>query len=135
MQNITGIYICFLLILISIGFVYCCNTILLTRRSFKVCHGIQDVREWSPKNFRVSLSRKMWSKTFILLLDKLNHFLKIKLFPVVLGLLKHCFVHKKILYRVIKKDKTRAIQLKTFFYSAIYNTATGYVLWVYLTDI
>jgi hypothetical protein len=28
-----------------------------------------------------------------------------------------------------------AIQLRTFFYSAIYNTATGYVLWVYLTDI
>jgi hypothetical protein len=27
-----------------------------------------------------------------------------------------------------------AIQLRTFFYSAIYNTATGYVLWVYLTD-
>jgi hypothetical protein len=28
-----------------------------------------------------------------------------------------------------------AIQLRTFFYSAIYNTVTGYVLWVYLTDI
>jgi hypothetical protein len=28
-----------------------------------------------------------------------------------------------------------AIQLTTFFYSVIYNTATGYVLWVYLTDI
>jgi hypothetical protein len=28
-----------------------------------------------------------------------------------------------------------AIQLRTFFYSAVYNTATGYVLWVYLTDI
>jgi hypothetical protein len=28
-----------------------------------------------------------------------------------------------------------AIQLRIFFYSAIYNTATGYVLWVYLTDI
>jgi hypothetical protein len=28
-----------------------------------------------------------------------------------------------------------AIQLRTFFYSAIYNTATGYVLWVYLTVI
>jgi hypothetical protein len=28
-----------------------------------------------------------------------------------------------------------AIQLRTFFYSAIYNTATGYVLWIYLTDI
>jgi hypothetical protein len=28
-----------------------------------------------------------------------------------------------------------AIQLRTFFYSAIYNTATGYVLWVYLADI
>jgi hypothetical protein len=27
-----------------------------------------------------------------------------------------------------------AIQLRTIFYSAIYNTATGYVLWVYLTD-
>jgi hypothetical protein len=26
-----------------------------------------------------------------------------------------------------------AIQLRTFFYSVIYNTATGYVLWVYLT--
>jgi hypothetical protein len=26
------------------------------------------------------------------------------------------------------------IQLRTFFYSAIYNTAIGYVLWVYLTD-
>jgi hypothetical protein len=59
---------------------------------------IQGVREWSPKNFRVSLSGKMWSKTFIPLLDKLNRFLKIKLFPVVLGLLKYCFVHEKILY-------------------------------------
>jgi hypothetical protein len=57
---------------------------------------IQGVREWSPKNFRVSLSGKMWSKTFIPLLDKLNRFLKIKLFPVVLGLLKYCFVHEKI---------------------------------------
>jgi hypothetical protein len=28
-----------------------------------------------------------------------------------------------------------AIQLRTIFYSAIYNTATGYVLLVYLTDI
>jgi hypothetical protein len=28
-----------------------------------------------------------------------------------------------------------AIQLTTFFYSAIYNTATRYVLLVYLTDI
>jgi hypothetical protein len=28
-----------------------------------------------------------------------------------------------------------AKQLRTFFYSAIYNTATGYVLWVCLTDI
>jgi hypothetical protein len=28
-----------------------------------------------------------------------------------------------------------AIQLRHIFYSAIYNTATGYVLWVYLTDI
>jgi hypothetical protein len=28
-----------------------------------------------------------------------------------------------------------AIPLRTFFYSAIYNTATGYVLWVYLIDI
>jgi hypothetical protein len=28
-----------------------------------------------------------------------------------------------------------AIQLRFFFYSAIYNTATRYVLWVYLTDI
>jgi hypothetical protein len=28
-----------------------------------------------------------------------------------------------------------AIQLRTFFYSAICNTATGYVLWVNLTDI
>jgi hypothetical protein len=26
---------------------------------------IQGVREWSPENFRVSLSGKMWSKTFI----------------------------------------------------------------------
>jgi hypothetical protein len=58
---------------------------------------IRGVREWSPKNFRVSLSRKMWSKTFIPLLDKLNRFLKIKLFRVVLGLLKYCFVHEKIL--------------------------------------
>jgi hypothetical protein len=32
------------------------------------------------------------------LLDKLNHFLKIKLFPVVLGLLKYCFEHEKILH-------------------------------------
>jgi hypothetical protein len=37
---------------------------------------MQGVREWFPKNFRVSLSEKMWSKTF----------LKIKLFPAVLGL-------------------------------------------------
>jgi hypothetical protein len=28
-----------------------------------------------------------------------------------------------------------AIQLRTCFYSATYNTATGYVLWVYLIDI
>jgi hypothetical protein len=28
-----------------------------------------------------------------------------------------------------------AIQLRTLFYSAIYNTAFGYVLWIYLTDI
>jgi hypothetical protein len=28
-----------------------------------------------------------------------------------------------------------AIQLRTFFYSAIYNTSTGCVLLVYLTDI
>jgi hypothetical protein len=28
-----------------------------------------------------------------------------------------------------------AIQLRTFFYSAIYNTAFEYVLWIYLTDI
>jgi hypothetical protein len=28
-----------------------------------------------------------------------------------------------------------AIQLRKCFYSAVYNTATGYVLWVYLTDI
>jgi hypothetical protein len=27
------------------------------------------------------------------------------------------------------------LQLRKFFYSAIYNTATGYVLWIYLTDI
>jgi hypothetical protein len=60
---------------------------------------IQGVKEWSPKNFRESLSGKMWSKTFISFLDKLNRFLKIKLFPAVLGLLKYCFVHeKKILY-------------------------------------
>jgi hypothetical protein len=64
-------------------------------------YNIQDVREWSPKNCRVSLSGKMWSKTFIPLLDKLNRFLKIKLFPVVLRLLEYCFVHEKILYVLI----------------------------------
>jgi hypothetical protein len=56
---------------------------------------IQGVREWFPKNFRVSLSGKMWSKTFIRFLDKLKRFLKIKLFPAVLGVLKYCFVHEK----------------------------------------
>jgi hypothetical protein len=56
---------------------------------------IQGVREWSPKNFRVSLSGKTWAKTFIRFLDKLNRFLKIKLFPAVLGLLKYCFVHEQ----------------------------------------
>jgi hypothetical protein len=30
---------------------------------------IQGVREWSPENFRVSLSGKMWSKTFIPFLE------------------------------------------------------------------
>jgi hypothetical protein len=60
---------------------------------------IQGVREWSPKNFRVSLSGKMWAKTFIRFLDKLNRFLKIKLFPAVLGLLKYCFVHEKKSYK------------------------------------
>jgi hypothetical protein len=57
---------------------------------------IQGVREWSPKNFRVSLLEKMWSKTFIPFLDRLNRFLKIKLFPAVLGLLKYCFVQEKM---------------------------------------
>jgi hypothetical protein len=57
---------------------------------------IQGVREWSPKNFRVSLSGKIWPKTFIAFLDKLNRFLKIKLFPALLGLLKYCFLHEKI---------------------------------------
>jgi hypothetical protein len=57
---------------------------------------IQGVREWSPKNFRVSLSGR---KTFIRFLDKLNRFLKIKLFPAVLGLLKYCFVHEKKSYK------------------------------------
>jgi hypothetical protein len=30
--------------------------------------------------------------------ERFNCFLKIKLFPVVLGLLKYCFVHEKILH-------------------------------------
>jgi hypothetical protein len=34
-------------------------------------------------------------------------------------------------YRVIKD--CLSWQLRTFFYSAVYNTAAGYVLWVYLT--
>jgi hypothetical protein len=64
-------------------------------QTFNVCflhchiinfHVIQSVREWSPKNFRVSLSGKIWSKTFIPFLDKINRFLKIKLFPAVFGL-------------------------------------------------
>jgi hypothetical protein len=57
---------------------------------------IQGVREWSPKNFRVSLLEKMWPKTFITFLHKLNRFLKIKLFPGVLGLLKYCFIQEKM---------------------------------------
>jgi hypothetical protein len=67
-------------------------------QNYFVISTIQGVREWSPENFRVSLSGKMWSKTFIPFLDKLNRFLKMKLFPAVLGLLKYCFVHEKILY-------------------------------------
>jgi hypothetical protein len=51
---------------------------------------IQGFREWSPKNFRMNLSGKIWSNTFIQFLDKLNRFLKIKLFLAVLGLLKYC---------------------------------------------
>jgi hypothetical protein len=45
----------------------------------------------------------MWAKTFIGFLDKLNRFLKIKLFPAVLGLLKYCFVHEKksFLYTIL----------------------------------
>jgi hypothetical protein len=61
----------------------------------KISGDIQSVREWFPKNFRVSLSGKMWSKTFTPFLDKLNRFLKINLFPAVLGLLKYCFVQEK----------------------------------------
>jgi hypothetical protein len=61
---------------------------------FQVIHYIQGVREWSPKNFRVSVSGKMWSNTFIPFLDKLHRFLKIKLFPAVLGLLKYCFMQE-----------------------------------------
>jgi hypothetical protein len=41
-------------------------------------------------------------------------------------------------YRVIKKDCLSfklAVQLRKFFNSVIYNTATGYVLLVYLTNI
>jgi hypothetical protein len=47
------------------------------------------------------------------------------------------FLKKKDLKKNIPGDQDGllAIQLKKFFYSAIYNTATGYVLWVYLTDI
>jgi hypothetical protein len=47
----------------------------------------------------------MWSKTFIPFLNKLNSFLKIKLFPAVLGLLKYCFVHdnKSYMFR-LKND-------------------------------
>jgi hypothetical protein len=47
------------------------------------------------------------------------------------------FLKKKRVKKHIPGDQEGllAIQLRTFFYSAIYNTATGYVLWVYLTDI
>jgi hypothetical protein len=44
-----------------------------------------------------------------------------------------CFLHK--LPGDLEGLFKLAIQLRTFFYSAIYNTATGYVLWVYLTNI
>jgi hypothetical protein len=50
--------------------------------------------EYFDTNYKLiltSLSGKMWPKTFIPFLDKLNRFLKIKLFPAVLGLLKYCF--------------------------------------------
>jgi hypothetical protein len=82
-------YLCTLQILVTVDLLFMTQYVKIY---------IQGVREWSPENFRVSLSGKMWSKTFIPFLDKLNPFLKMKLFPAVLGLLKYCFVHEKILY-------------------------------------
>jgi hypothetical protein len=40
----------------------------------------------------------MLGKIGIKVLDKLNNFLKINLFPAVLGLLKYCFVQEKKSY-------------------------------------
>jgi hypothetical protein len=72
---------------------------------------IQGVREWSPKNFRVSLSGKMWPKTFISFLDKLNRFLKIKLFPTVLGLLKYYFsASQSVKYSVTLHFRSREVR-------------------------
>jgi hypothetical protein len=44
-----------------------------------VCHYyLQGVREWSPKNFRVNLCGKMWSKTLIPFFPNMNSFFKNK---------------------------------------------------------
>jgi hypothetical protein len=56
---------------------------------------IQGVRKWSPKNFRVSLWGKMWSKTLIQFFPNINGFLKNKNFkwcPTVWELLHHFIV-------------------------------------------
>jgi hypothetical protein len=56
---------------------------------------IQGVREWSSKNFRVSLWGKMWSKTLVPFFPNMNVFLKnkyLKWCPTVWELLHHFIV-------------------------------------------
>jgi hypothetical protein len=50
------------------------------------------------REFQGEFIRENVVETFIPFLAKLNRFLKMKLFPAVLGLLKYCFVQEKIFY-------------------------------------
>jgi hypothetical protein len=51
------------------------------------------------QEFQGEFIRENVGENLYTVLDKLNHFLKIKLFPAVLGLLKYCFVHEKKSYK------------------------------------
>jgi hypothetical protein len=51
------------------------------------------------QEFQCEFIRENVGENLYTFLDKLNRFLKIKLFPAVLGLLKYCFVHEKKYYK------------------------------------